>query len=222
MSELTTRRDKVVALKQWMDLEKGTLRIAAFEKEIALYHKARELKKLRQEISECRKCPNLNVAAITEGCGGYGDPNASIFIVGQSLHKPGMRSHIPFVAEDERSSGLLVVMALWLSGLNRRDCYWSNVVKCHPEGNRGSLDDEKLNCMRYLGEEINIVRPKLLVALGQDARDYCAGHRRSLHLMDVKQLYVKHPANIQRKGDPDGVKNWCIKLSSEIDRVIHK
>lgn len=196
-----------------MNLETGELYEDLFTWEKNLYEKAIRKKSLDRRIKKCKLCPGLNIPRFTESAPGWGNLNADIFFIGQSLHKPGVASGLPFIL----GSGYLVDAALHLSGLTRNDVFISNVVHCHPADNRSSLDAEKKNCEAYLETEMSIVRPKLYVALGNDAKQFFSNHLPR----DAKILYMKHPAAlIHDGGDPKDKYSWIVKLSMQIDKVL--
>lgn len=126
-----------------------------------------------------------------------------------------MISDLPFIL----ASGYCIDAALRLSGLLRKDVFLSNVVHCHPAGNRGSLDEERKKCLPFLVEELRIVKPKLVVALGNDAKQ-ALDDMETMFLIDynIKFLKVKHPASFMY-GSPEQRIDWIVKLSLEIDRV---
>lgn len=210
-------KDKLVALKELADLETGTLHTDRFDYENSLYPKAQRYKVLSTRIVTCRKCPGLNIKRFTEGCPGWGDLNAKVFFIGQSLHEPGMLSGLPFIG----GSGYSIDAALRLSGLLRKDCFFSNVVHCHPQNNRASTEQEIKNCLNYLIEELAIVRPKLIVALGNDAKAALKTmEQRGLKIPKAAKIFkCKHPASFMY-GCPENRIDWIIKLSQQIDRVI--
>jgi len=210
-----TRKDKLVLLQKYLNLESGEVDKEAFSWENDLYEKAIRKKSLDRRIRGCSLCEGLNIKRLTEGCPGWGDLNAKVFFIGQSLHKPGIVSDLPFIL----GSGYILDAALRLSGLLRRDVFITNAIHCHPAGNRGSLEDEKKNCLRFLHEELDIVWPELVVALGNDAK--WAVERLSRELSDFKVIKVKHPASFMY-GAPEQRKDWILKLSLEIDKIYNE
>jgi DNA polymerase len=137
--------------------------------------------------------------------------------IGQSLHEPGMYSQIPFIL----GSGLIIDAALRLSGIDRHDCYWTNIVKCHPERNRASTDEEKENCWYYLSEEIRIVQPRVVVALGKDAKQATEKYEKKYKDKSRKWLSYVHPASLLY-ASPESRPNYIVKLSLDIDKILGK
>lgn len=220
---MSSRRDKLVALREFVDLETGKVLTDSFTYENTLYKKAVKMKTLAAKIRRCRKCPGLNVKRFTEACPGWGNLNSSIFFVGQSLHKPGVSSGLPFIL----GSGYCIDAALRLSGLLRKDVFFSNVVHCHPEGNRTSTQQEKDNCLGFLIEELEIVQPRMIVALGNDAKsfvnNFIIGYRKLITEAEdtVKVLKIKHPASFMYSAPEERI-DWIVKLSLEMDRCLKK
>lgn len=215
MPQSKTRAEKLVALQEFCNLETGELKIAAFKEEEVLLDKGRQMKVLAGKIRQCKACPGLNVTRMTESAAGWGNLNADVFFVGQSLHQPGMTSGIPFIG----GSGLAIIAALRLSGLRRRDCYWTNTIHCHPENNRGSETEEKENCLPFLKAELKIVQPKLVVLMGEDAK--AANLKLDQIVPEAIERCIRHPAAFCYAA-PERRVGWVIKLSLEIDKCLNK
>lgn len=126
----------------------------------------RQLKEsLDREIKGCRRCPDMNEQGVTEAAPGWGNLDSSVVIVGQSLCEQCMAAQEPFY----EGSGSLLNDSFRLAGCSKRDIFLSNVVHCHPRGNRKSHDHEVVNCSPYLHRELALVRPRLVIGLGGDA-----------------------------------------------------
>lgn len=210
---MKTRAEKLVLLRDFIDLQTGKLDESAFTWENTLYKKAVAIRRINRKIAACSLCDDLNIRRFTDSTPGWGDLNAKVLFVGQSLHKPGIISGLPFIL----GSGYMLDAALRLSGLLRKDVFITNVVHCHPPGNRASDEDEKKNCLCYLQAEINIVQPELIVALGNDAKWAV----QALKIKSTKKrrlLCVKHPAAFSYSA-PERRAEWVVKLSKEIDKV---
>jgi DNA polymerase len=215
---MDTRRDKLVALQSFANIETGELDLSKFVYENTLYEKAVKMKQLASKIAKCRACPDMNIKLYTESCPGWGNLNAQVFFVGQSLHEPGVLSGLPFI----QGCGYSIDAALRLSGLLRKDVFFSNAVHCHPPANRPSTQGEKDNCIHFLLQELDIVQPKLIVALGNDARDAIELIPPSVKAMKnkTKVLKIKHPASFMYSAPEERI-GWIVKLSLEIDKVLN-
>jgi uracil-DNA glycosylase family 4 len=212
---MKTRKDKLIHLKNFLNLETGEIDKEAFEYENTLYEKAIQIKSLNSKIRKCSLCEGMNIKRYTECVPGWGNLNSPVFFIGQSLHSPGVVSDIPFIL----GCGYILDAALRLSGLLRKDVFISNVLHGHPVSNRATLEEEKKSCLQYLKAEIGIVKPKLLVALGNDAQWSIDEMAMSGFCTGVSKVYcIKHPASFMY-GSPELRIDWIIKLSLEIDKV---
>ena len=217
---MKTRKDKLILLKTFLDLETGKIDESAFDWENQLYDKAVQMKALNNKIRKCSLCPGMNIKRYTECCPGWGNLNSKVFFIGQSLHTPGILSDIPFIL----GCGYVLDASLRLSGLLRKDVFISNTVHGHPPGNRASTDEEKMNCVSYLIKEVEIVWTKLIVALGNDAK-WAMENIQIIEWTDtwsdrgLRVVKIKHPASFMY-ASPELRIDWIIKLSLEIDKVL--
>jgi uracil-DNA glycosylase family 4 len=115
---------------------------------------------LRTETLACTAC-RLSEGR-TQVVFGDGNPEADVVFVGEA---PGQREDeqgVPFVGR----SGQLLDQLLGEVGLERRDVYIANVVKCRPPNNRDPRPDEIEACKGYLSEQLQLINPKVVVTLG--------------------------------------------------------
>lgn len=119
------------------------------------------LNEIAERIRKCAKCRLHTTRHLAVP--GEGRAEKGIMIVGEA---PGEKEDLegrPFVGP----AGKLLTQILTKSGIDRlRDVFITNVVKCRPPGNREPLDDEITACLPYLIDQINAVRPRLIIALG--------------------------------------------------------
>jgi DNA polymerase len=83
--------------------------------------------------------------------------------VGEAPGEKEDLSGIPFVG----AAGQLLDLYLDAVGIDRRDVYIANILKCRPPRNRDPLPEEQDACMRYLREQVKMIRPKMIVCLGR-------------------------------------------------------
>ncbi|MCX5046273.1 uracil-DNA glycosylase [Aldersonia sp. NBC_00410] len=128
---------------------------------------SRRLRKLAldEEIRSCRLCDGMNIPRVTASAPGYGSLSSPVALIGQSLCEKCMDSQIPFTG----GSGELIDESVMRADRARNGIFISNVVHCHPPKNRASHEHEIVNCSQYLHRELEIVRPRLVITLGQDA-----------------------------------------------------
>ena len=116
------------------------------------------------QINKCHKC-SLG-SSRTNFVFGVGNPNADIVFVGEA---PGKNEDIhgePFVG---RAGKLLDKILVAINRTRNDDVYICNVIKCRPPNNRDPLTSEVKECEPYLIHQINLIKPKLIVALGRVA-----------------------------------------------------
>jgi len=215
VQKMSKRSDKLERLSGFCCLETGEFDKDAFADLKLLYEKGRKYHRLSQRIRQCNLCPGMNIKRVTEACVGWGNLNAEVFFVGQSCHEFGVYSGIPFIL----GSGLMIDAVLRLSGIDRHDCYWTNVVHCHPERNRASTEEEKENCLPYLFEEIDIVQPKVVVSLGKDAKLATERYKKEHTNKAEKWLSYVHPASLIYSS-PEARPNYIVKMSLAIDKIL--
>ncbi len=181
-----------------------------FEETNELFRRAVKFKELNKIISMCCCCSGLNWEDSTENAPGFGSIMSKIVLVGQSLCTKCMATQIPFTM----ASGYAIDAVLFLSKLSRYQVYITNLVKCHPPGNRASSREEKNACMPYLKEELQLIRPRLVIALGTDAKKAIA---RLKLPRKTELLAVRHPASFIYSGNK-GLLSWIENLSNVIDK----
>lgn len=128
---------------------------------------AAKLQRLRllddSQVKGCRKCSLCETR--TQTVFGIGDPDARIVFVGEAPGFEEDQKGLPFVGR----AGELLTRMIAAMGLTREKVYICNVLKCRPPGNRTPTADEMLTCSPYLREQIEVIRPDVLVALGAPA-----------------------------------------------------
>jgi DNA polymerase len=108
----------------------------------------------------------MNEKGVTQAAPGWGSLDSPIAIVGQSLCEQCMEPQEPFY----EGSGSLLNKSFKLAGRKKAETFITNAVHCHPPGNRKSRSHEIVNCSSYLYRELEIVRPRLVIGLGDDAK----------------------------------------------------
>lgn len=117
-----------------------------------------------KEICECQKC--ALGATRNKFVFGVGDPQANLILVGEAPGAEEDRIGEPFVG---RAGKLLDKILTAINRSRSKDVYICNVMKCRPPNNRDPLVSEVEQCEPYLLKQIEIMRPKLIVALGRVA-----------------------------------------------------
>ena len=131
---------------------------------------AGRLAEIRGPILACVKCPHL-VRSRTQVVFGVGNPDAELMFVGEAPGEDEDRKGEPFVGK----AGELLTKIVVAMNFRREDIYIANVLKCRPDmpagdsGNRKPRPDEMETCLPYLRQQIEIIRPRAIVALGATA-----------------------------------------------------
>ena len=132
--------------------------------------KAAAFDDLRQRALACVKCPNL-VQSRRNVVFGVGNPDAELMFVGEAPGADEDAQGEPFVG----AAGQLLTRIIQTMGLARDQVYIANILKCRPDtpgqssGNRKPTPAEMATCIPWLHEQIDLIRPRVLVALGGTA-----------------------------------------------------
>jgi uracil-DNA glycosylase len=121
------------------------------------------LQEIEQVAVTCTKC--RLAAGRTQVVFGVGSPHADVMFIGEGPGYYEDKQGEPFVG----AAGQLLTKLLGEIGLRREDVYIANVIKCRPPGNRDPLPDEIDACKPYLEGQIENIRPRLIVTLGNFA-----------------------------------------------------
>jgi DNA polymerase len=138
--------------------------------------KAAAFTALRERALACVKCPHL-AASRKSVVFGVGNIDAQLMFVGEAPGADEDEQGEPFVGR----AGQLLTKIILATGLSRADVYIANILKCRPDtpgqsaGNRPPTPEERATCIPYLQEQIDLIKPKAIVALGATAVDGLLG-----------------------------------------------
>ncbi|HUC77280.1 MAG TPA: uracil-DNA glycosylase [Vicinamibacterales bacterium] len=116
---------------------------------------------VRAEIGDCVRC-KLHALGRRQIVFGVGNPDADLMFVGEAPGADEDIQGIPFVGR----AGQLLTKIIEAINLSRNDVYIANVIKCRPPGNRNPEQDEVDTCEPFLFQQIDVIKPKVIVALG--------------------------------------------------------
>jgi DNA polymerase len=172
--------------------------------------KAEAMRELRERALVCVKCPSL-ASARKNVVFGVGDIHAQLMFVGEA---PGVDEDAqgePFVG----AAGQLLTKIIQTMGLSREQVYIANILKCRPDtpgqssGNRKPTADEMKTCSPYLHSQIDLIQPRVLVALGGVAIEGLLGKSGITRLRGQWQTYrgiplmpTFHPSYLLRTMSP--------------------
>ena len=160
------------------------------------------LQELATAASTCTRC--RLAGGRTQVVFGVGNPNADVMFIGEGPGYYEDKQGEPFVG----AAGQLLTKLLAEIGLRREDVYIANVVKCRPPGNRDQLPDEIEACRPYLMGQLEHIRPRVIVTLGNFATRVILDRQVSISRVRGQRFEVDgrtvmptfHPAAILRGG----------------------
>ena len=168
---------------------------------VAAPGRAEALERLRETVGDCTRCPlseSRNRIVMGEG-----NPSAGILLVGEGPGRNEDETGKPFVGR----AGKLLDRILAAIELDRDSVYITNVVKCRPPGNRTPSDSEISTCYWILEEQVRIMEPGVICALGAPAARTLTGLRKGIGVLrnsihrsfgEVPVLVTYHPAALLR------------------------
>lgn len=162
---------------------------------------------LREAALKCVKCPHL-VKSRTQVVFGVGNPNAELMFVGEAPGADEDAQGEPFVGR----AGQLLTRIIQAMGFQRADVYIGNVLKCRPDmppgstGNRKPRSEEMATCLPWLEKQIELIKPRVMVALGATALEGLLGatgpvgkmRGRWLDFRGIPVMATYHPAYLLR------------------------
>ena len=174
-------------------------------------NKADLLAAVRERVAACTKCAHL-ACSRTQTVFGVGNPDADLMFIGEAPGADEDQQGEPFVGR----AGQLLTRILKAMNFAREDVYIANILKCRPDmpagsfGNRPPTPIEMQTCRPYLLEQIDIIQPSVLVALGAVAVEGLLGTRAAMRELrgrwhtynDIPLMITYHPAYLLRNQAP--------------------
>jgi len=194
--------------------------------------KAALLTEIRERVSACTKCAHL-ACSRTQTVFGVGNPDAELMFIGEAPGADEDRQGEPFVGR----AGQLLTRILKAMNFARGDVYIANILKCRPDmaagsfGNRPPTPTEMQTCRPYLVEQIEIIQPSVLVALGAVAVEGLLGTRETMRELrgrwhtynSIPLMITYHPAYLLRNQAPsEKRKVWedMLQILERLERPI--
>lgn len=157
---------------------------------------------LQSQVADCTRCRLCETR--TQTVFGVGDPAADWMVIGEAPGAEEDRQGEPFVGR----AGQLLNAILRSVGLQREEVFIANILKCRPPQNRDPKSDEVEKCLPYLEGQVNLIRPRLILALGRVAAQNLLGSsepigrmRGRIHTFGEERIPVVvtyHPAYLLR------------------------
>ncbi len=190
-----------------------------------MMNRINDLRKIHEKwFVECA-CELKNTA--TQPVPGNGNPDSPIVFIGEAPGKSEDQQGIPFVG----AAGKFLAEMLSAINMKREDIYITNIVKYRPPENRDPEADEKSACAPWLYEELNFIKPKVIVFLGRHSlNDFfpelkiSAAHGKLIHKkfkhIDTEYFFpLYHPAAALYNG---GMRETLLEDFKKIPKVIKK
>jgi len=159
------------------------------------------LTSLKESLLDCRGCGLYK--GRTNLVFGEGNPASDLMFIGEGPGADEDRTGKPFVGR----AGALLTRIIQAMGLERDDVYIANIVKCRPPGNRDPEPDEIAGCLPNLEKQIDIIKPRVICALGRVATQTLVGVRsgitalrgRFFEYRGIRLMPTFHPAACLRQ-----------------------
>ena len=201
LADVVRHLRRLVAVDDSLGFEPPTLSPSALSYLERKHPRMGSLEKLRQYIGDCRRCKLCK--GRKKLVFGEGSSKARLVFVGEA---PGREEDIegrPFVGEAGKLLTKIIESGM---GIGRKDVYICNVIKCRPPNNRDPEKDEIETCLPFLEEQIRIINPEVICALGRIAAKELSG--RDFHMtkergqwfsyLDIPVMPTFHPAYLLR------------------------
>lgn len=153
----TVARNDLEQLRAHLELQKKLKNPGVIRKKI---DKNEPLNKIRKELGDCQRCPLAKTR--TNLVFGAGNPGAQLMFVGEAPGRDEDREGIPFVGR----AGQLLTKIIQAIKLTRDQVYIANILKCRPPNNRNPDMEEIEKCYPFLQQQINVIQPRIICALG--------------------------------------------------------
>ncbi len=140
------------------------------------------LQAIFRSVQNCRRCPLYKYR--TNPVLGRGNPRARLMLVGEAPGKEEDLQGKPFVG----AAGKLLRESLRRAGILEKEIYIANVLKCRPPGNRDPAPEEIKACLPFLKQQIKIINPEVICALGKFATQVLLNTKQGITHLRGKSL----------------------------------
>ncbi len=152
---------KAMAVAAPVAIEENIFEVIALKPEQSVSDPVKALKIIREDLGDCTRCV-LHKQGRKQIVFGVGNPKAELMFVGEGPGADEDAQGEPFVGR----AGQLLNNMIKAMGIERKDVYIANIVKCRPPGNRTPEREECDTCSPFLMRQIAAIKPKVIVALG--------------------------------------------------------
>ena len=177
-----------------------------------------KLEQIKRQVERCTDCP-LHKTRLRPVFG-EGSPYAQLMLIGEGPGEMEDLSGRPFVGR----SGQLLTHLLNGIGLKRQQVFIGNIVKCRPPGNRRPTVEEGVKCRSYLFQQIQIIRPAVILTLGKTAFNYLMDYSlpiskvrgKRFQWRDIEVVPTYHPSYLLRNPTAIGSVEQDFKLVKKL------
>ncbi|MCX7090726.1 MAG: uracil-DNA glycosylase [Legionellales bacterium] len=186
-------------------------------------HAVSALQCLKETVSACTRCPLHRTR--TQTVFARGNPQAKLMLIGDA----------PDIYEDQQgtpivgAAGSLLDKMLTSIGLDHDQIYMTNLLKCHPPSHRDPQLNELAQCTDYLTQQIALIKPKFLLALGCFSGQYLLNTTQSLnemrthihHYQDIPVMVTYHPTDLLKNpGDKKKAYQDWLTATRSLDEAL--
>ena len=190
--------------------------------------KIEQLASIQGRVAGCTKCPNL-ASTRTQTVFGVGNPDADVMFIGEAPGADEDAQGEPFVGR----AGQLLTRIIKAMGFAREEVYIANILKCRPDvpagsfGNRAPTPREMQTCRPYWMEQIDIIKPRVIVALGAVAVEGLLGTRAPMRELrgrwnsfnGTPLMVTYHPAYLLRNQSPSEKRKVWEDMMQVLERL---
>ena len=188
---------KAAAVARTIPVDENIFEAIALKPEQSVSDPVKALKIIREDLGDCTRCP-LHKQGRKQIVFGVGNAAAELMFVGEGPGADEDEQGEPFVGR----AGQLLNNMIKAMGIERRQVYIANIVKCRPPGNRTPEREECETCSPFLMRQIAVIKPKVVVALGAVAAKTLLAMNASMVQLRGR-FYDFKPSGV-RSSDP----NW--------------
>ena len=181
--------------------------------------------------NKCTSCVKCSLSTTRQNVVfGRGNPDAELFIIGEGPGQQEDEQGLAFVGR----AGKMLDAAFSAVGLDtNKDCYVSNIVKCRPPNNRKPSTAEIEACMPWLNEQVNLLKPKIIILAGSTAVQSFLGINEPISKIrgqwiekdNIKYMPIFHPSYLLRNPSKNkGKPKWltCLLYTSPSPRDVEE
>ena len=186
---------------------------------------------LKNLNNACIKCTSCGLSKTRKNVVvGKGNETAHVVIIGEGPGEKEDISGLPFIG---RAGKMLDTILSSVDIDPLKDCYVTNIVKCRPPNNRKPTSSESEACMPWLTEQINLLRPKIIILAGSTAVQSFLGIKEPISKLrgqwiekdNIKYMPIFHPSYLLRNPSKDkGKPKWLTwqdlkKVKKELNSI---